>query len=128
LALSRNFPDKLVQACDSTIADSAAEENQSVLAGNPREKALQESADRLVWDLKKQSPFDTLIGRLGAIFEKHFKMPAQISRPKDEKDDTPFMRFARAVLKEFGLSYSDEAIIKAASVARAGRGRRKVSR
>jgi hypothetical protein len=124
LTLSRNFPDKLLSACDMALKGNTAIEDKKTAEEKAADQVV---ADQVVMDLKRQSSFETLVSGLIKIFEKHFNLPVKTTRPNDEKNDTPYMKFVRATLKEFGLSYADEAIISATSVARSGRGRRKAA-
>jgi hypothetical protein len=88
---------------------------------------FQSTADEIVYDLKKQSQFDTLIEQLAKVFQKHFGERARINRSDDENKDTSYIKFVLAVLEKLNLpkQYAVETVIRATSTARSGRGRRK---
>ena len=80
-------------------------------------------------DLRPQTPVDLIVGiRLRKIFERHFKKRAGLGREvrqgSSAKPNSPFIRFARATLREFGINqrngqpYSLEAIYRAFRVGR----------
>jgi hypothetical protein len=100
-------------------------------ACHPRypQNAAEEMVKEIVEDLTKQSPFETLVGELYKVFEKNFGMEAQVNRPNDEKNDTPYIRFVMCILKKLQIpgTYTTESIIRATSIARSGLGRRKTA-
>jgi hypothetical protein len=112
LMFSRDFPEMLVRA----VSDALRPDHR-----------FQGAADQVAHDLAKQSPFETLVGQLEKVFVKHFATRARVNRPNDRENDTPYIRFIRSVLKQLNLTYTDEAIIRATSVARSGQGRRKAA-
>lgn len=109
---SRDFPDVLVRAVSNALRP---------------DNRWQNAADQVAHDLTKQSPFETLVGQLEKVFVKHFATRARVNRTSDIKQDTPYIRFIRSVLKQLRLAYTKEAIIRATSVARSGHGRRKAA-
>jgi len=71
--------------------------------------------------LKEDRPSEIVIAQLMKVFEKHFAAQVITSRPKGEKNQTPYLRFVKIVLRKTGLpDYDDdnETIIRATSKAR----------
>jgi hypothetical protein len=126
-AITSHLPSDISQAFSRgalvTLIEAADKARGPRRIQNAAEKKI---VDETIEDLSKQSPFEMLVGELCKVFEKNFGTLAQVNRPKNKENDTPYIRFVIHVLKTLQLPGSSrESIIRATTIAKSGRGRRK---
>jgi hypothetical protein len=94
-------------------------------------KALKDENSCGGWVRLERPPKEWFVAEvLPQVFEANFKRKAKISHPSDSRAGTfiaggPYIRFAVAVMREMGISVSEETVARALKQVRAGRARRK---
>jgi len=112
----RESLDRLIEAID---AARKPPEPQPEWAAD----TVAEIADYLA--VNNHSALTVLLGKLlPEVFEKHFRARAGLSRASQGALGGPYVRFARATLKELQISCKDETIARALTDVRADRVRR----